>query len=148
MTVLVRDCGFLPDDWDAGYVPLAALADRPGWAGVDLPTPDLGRREWQRLCRLLPELGLVRIRFRHFADVAALDLARAIRAQGYRARLRAHGAVLAGLYTLARRAGFDEIELDRDQARLQPAEHWRNETGWSPAPRRRGGARELGAGSS
>lgn len=146
MTVLVKDGGFVPEDWGVGYVPLAALSNRPGWVGVDISAPDLGRRQWARLCRLLPELGLVRIRFRHFADVAALDLARAIRAQGYEGRLRGHGAVLAGLYTLARRAGFDEIELDRAQARLQPAEHWRFEPTWSPA-RRRGGAWGLGVGA-
>ncbi len=138
MTVLVKDWGFVPDDWNAGYVPLAALANRPGLVGVDLNSPELGRRDWARLCQLLPELGLVRIRSRHFADVAALDLARAIRATGYQRRLRAHGAVLAGVYTLARRAGFDEIELDCEQARLQPAEHWRFETAWSPARRRAG----------
>ncbi|MCB1388575.1 MAG: DUF934 domain-containing protein [Rhodobacteraceae bacterium] len=145
MTVLVKDCGFVPDDWTTGYVPLRALSDAPGSIGVDLSIPELGRGDWARLCALLPELGLVRIRLRHFADVAALDLARAIRAQGFEGRMRAHGAVLARLYTLARRAGYDEIELDREQARLQPAEHWRNETGWSPA-RHRGGARPLGAG--
>ena len=144
MSVLVRDGGFVPEDWTQGYVPLPALCDHPGGAGVDLRTPELGARDWARLCRLLPELGLVRIALRHFADVAALDLARAIRAQGYAGRLRAHGAVLAGLYTLTRRAGFDEIELDPEQARLQPAEHWRFEPGWSPAGRR-GGMRPQGA---
>jgi len=143
MSVLVKDWGFVPEDWTQGYVPLWALSDHPGGAGVDLRTPEIGARDWARLCALLPELGLVRIELRHFADVAALDLARAIRAEGYAGRLRAHGAVLAGLYTLTRRAGFDEIELDRDQARLQPAEHWRFEASWSPA--RRGGDRPEGA---
>ena len=138
MTVLVKDWGFVPDDWNTGYVPLAALSNRPGRVGGDLSSPDLGRGEWARLCQLLPELGLVRIRFRHFADVAALDLARSIRARGYAGRLRAHGAVLAGLYTLSRRAGFDEVALDCEQARLQPAEHWRYETTWSPTRRRAG----------
>ena len=135
MTVLVRDGEFVADDWRAGYVPLAALSDHPGQAGVDLPSAELARADWERLCALLPELGLVRIRLRHFGDVAALDLARAIRMRGWRGRLRAHGAVLASLYTLARRAGFDEVELDADQARLQPAEHWRFEPGWSPVRR-------------
>ncbi len=146
MTVLVRDTGFAPDDWRTGYVPLAALADRPdseGPVGADLSSPALSQHDWQRLCALLPHLGLVRIRLRDFGDVAAFDVARAIRAQGYDGRLRAHGAVLARLYTMTRRAGFDEVELDRRQARMQPAEHWRNEPGWHPAPRRRG-AGDLG----
>ncbi|WP_168192110.1 DUF934 domain-containing protein [Pararhodobacter marinus] len=139
MTILVKDGGFMPEDWQAGYVPLAALSNAPGQAGVDLSTPQLGREEWARLCRLLPQIGLVRVKMRHFGDVAALDLAQAIRRTGYRGRLRAHGAVLARIYTMARRAGFDEIELDPEQARLQPAEHWRNVPDWSPA-RRGGGA--------
>ncbi|MFN4098645.1 MAG: DUF934 domain-containing protein [Pararhodobacter sp.] len=135
MTILVRDGGLVPDDWRAGYVPLAALSDQPGGVGVDLYTPDLTRAQWLRLCAVLPELGLVRIRLRHFGDVAALDVARAIRTRGYTGRLRAQGAVLASLYTLLRRAGFDEVELDPEQARLQPAEHWRYDPGWSPARR-------------
>ena len=139
MNILVKDGGFVPDDWQAGYVPLAALSNTPGQAGVDLSSPRLDRDQWARLCRLLPQIGLVRVRMRDFGDVAALDLAQAIRRSGYRGRLRAHGAVLARIYTLARRAGFDEIELDPEQARLQPAEHWRNVPDWSPA-RRSGGA--------
>ncbi len=135
MAVLVSDTGFRMDDWAWGYVPLAALADQPCRqepAGVDLSSPALSRHDWDRLCRLLPQLSLVRVRLRHFGDTAALDLAREIRARGYVGRLRAHGAVLARLYTLLRRSGFDEVELDRDQARMQPAEHWRYERGWQP----------------
>lgn len=136
MTMLVSDAGLRMDDWAWGYVPLAALADQPcrqGPAGVDLSSAALSRPDWDRLCRLLPKLSLVRVRLRHFGDTAALDLAREIRARGYDGRLRAHGAVLARLYTLLRRSGFDEVELDRDQARMQPAEHWRFEPGWQPA---------------
>lgn len=132
MVVLVRDGGFGPEDWVKGYVPLAAMSNDPDGIGLDLSTPALSRAQWARMVRLLPEVGLVRIRLRDFGDLYAFDLARAIRQTGYRGGLRAHGAVLARAYTLARRAGFDEIELDARQARLQPAEHWRNEAGWSP----------------
>ncbi len=142
MTVLVTDAGFVPDTWRDGYVPLSALSDHgglPGRRGVEIGSPELTRSDWARLCRMLPLLDLVRVRLRHFGDTAALDLASAVRAQGYAGRLRAHGAVLAGLYTLARRSGFDEVELVREQARLQPCEHWRNEIGWHPVARRGGG---------
>lgn len=136
MSVLVTDKGFNGDDWRGGYVPLAALSDQVGGCGLDLDTPQLTRRDWARLCRLLPQLGLIRVRLRDFGDLAALDLARALRAEGYRGRLRAHGAVLAVFLTMLRRSGFDEVELDCEQARLQPAEHWRVEEGWTPAPPR------------
>ncbi len=136
MTVLVKDKTFVPDDWHAGYVPLAALTDWPDGVGVDLSSPELGARDWARLAMLLPRLELVRIRLRHFGDLAALDLAHAIRAAGYDGRLRAHGAVLARAYTLIRCSGFSEVELDHAQASRQPAEHWRLDSAWQPIPRR------------
>ena len=138
MAVLVTDSGFRPDDWRHGYVPLAALSALPdltGTAAVDLSAPVLSRDDWARLCVALPRLSLIRVRLRHFGDMQALDLARAIRAHGYARRLRAHGAVLAQAYTLVRRAGFDEVELDRDQARRQPPEHWHNNPAWQPRSR-------------
>lgn len=142
MALLVRDRGFLPEDWRHGYLPLAALSDNPGGSGVDLPDPDLSATEWRRLRGLLPGLGLVRLGARHFGDLAALDLAREIRAQGYRGRLRIHGAVLARDLTMIRRAGIDEVELTPEQARLQPAEHWHYRSDWLPD------ARGQGAGAS
>ena len=119
-------------------MPLAALSAQPDQAGpvaVDLPSPDLDPADWARLCAALPRVAMIRVRLRHFGDVRALDLARAIRAQGYDGRLRAHGAVLAQAYTLTRRAGFDEVALDRDQARRQPPEHWHNNPFWRPRSR-------------
>ena len=136
MVVLVRDKRFVPDDWRTGYVPLAAMADWPDGVGADLSSPALTPHDWARLEVLLPRLDLVRIRLRHFGDIAALDLAHRIRAAGYAGRLRAHGAVLARAYTLMLRAGFDEIELDHRQAARQPAEHWRLDHDWQPLTRR------------
>lgn len=137
MAVLVKESGFVPDDWGEGYVPLAALArgpgcNMPGALGVDLSSPELEPGGWQRLCEARERIGLIRVRLREFGDLAAFDLARALRAEGYAGRLRAHGAVLAGFYTLTRRAGFDEVELAPLQAGLQPGEHWRNERHWQP----------------
>lgn len=137
MTVLVTDKGFEQDNWRDGYVPLCAasgLGEVRNATGIDLPTPILSPPEWQRLRGLLPDTRLVRVALRHFGDTQALDLARDLRTLGFRGRLRAHGAVAARFYTLLRRSGFSEIELDARQARLQPVEHWRNETGWNPGP--------------
>jgi uncharacterized protein (DUF934 family) len=136
MRVLVTDDGFAPDDWNDGYVPLAAISDDTvrGFAlGVDLKTPELTPHEWERLGTVLSRAGLVRICVRNFGDLDAYALATALRSKGYMGRLRAHGAMLARCYTLARRAGFDEVELALDQARLQPRELWRNVPGWKPS---------------
>lgn len=139
MGVLVKESGFVADDWGDGYVPLSALSNAAigvarGAVGVDLSSPELEPGSWQRLCEARERIGLIRVRLREFGDRAAFDLARALRAEGYSGRLRAHGAVLAGFYTLTRRAGFDEVELAPMQAGLQPGEHWRNERDWSPRP--------------
>lgn len=139
MTVLVTDAGIAQDDWRYGYIPLAAVARRPDLAiplGIDLPDPALDAKERARLRALLPHAGLIRIALRQFGDTAALALARDLRLAGFHARLRAHGAVAARFYTMLRRSGFSEIELDARQARLQPEEHWCNAPDWLPAEQR------------
>ena len=150
MTVLVTDTGFAPDDWIDGYIPLVALSDTPDELyslGIDLTRPELDQRDLDRIKRVLPRTGLIRIFVRSFGDTSALTLARSLRDAGYEGRLRAHGAMLARFYTFARRAGFDEVELTPVQARMQPREHWRNELDWTPVyrvPRPRGSAKYSG----
>jgi len=137
MVILVTDTGFHPDDWRDGFVPLAAVSPQVGATigrlAVDLADPECTPASWLRLRRLLPRIALIRIRLRHVGDTAGYDLATSLRRAGFRGRIRAHGAVLAGHYTLARRAGFTEIELQPHQAQRQPREHWQNTACWSPA---------------
>lgn len=137
MVILVTDTGFHPDDWRDGVVPLAAVSDQTdgtvGKLAIDLSDPACSPAGWARLNALLPRTVLFRIRLRHVGDTAAYDLATSLRRAGFKGRLRAHGAVLAGHYTLIRRAGFTEIELQPHQAQRQPCEHWTNIPGWSPA---------------
>ena len=128
MSILVTDAGFHPDDWTGGFMPAAALTDRP-WAvglGVDLaadadPAP---------LVPHFPAIGLIRIRLPHFAAQDGFALAQRLRRLGYARRLRAEGHVLADQYTLARRAGFDEVEISAALALRQPEEHWRFLGNW------------------
>ena len=138
MTVLVTDTGFAQDDWTDGFIPILAVAGVPDLSrrlGLDLASPVLMPRDWSRLRTILPQVGLIRVALRHFGDGTALELARDLRAIGFRGRLRAHGAVAARFYTLLRRSGFSEVELDTRQARLQPAEHWCNENArWPMIP--------------
>ena len=49
---------------------------------------------------------------------------------GYAGRLRASGHVLADQYAMARRCGFDEVEIDDDMAARQPEAQWRARADW------------------
>ena len=136
MRIIVTDRGHCPDDWRGGFMPLDALSNAPeadiAPLAVEVDTRDLSPRQWRRLLKVSPRLSLVRIRLAGFGDALAFELARRLRAAGYEGRIRGHGAVLAQHYTLARRAGFSEIELNSLQARLQPPEHWQDVALWMP----------------
>lgn len=114
-TVIVTDRGFGPDDWTGAAAEVAELA--PG----DDPRGLAGR---------LDGLRLVRIAFPGFADGRGFTLARQLRAMGYDGRLRAVGHVLADQYAMARRAGFDEVEIDAALAARQPEDQWLARADW------------------
>ncbi len=123
MSILVTDAGFRADDWTGPFLPLGALdslAD-PSAAAADLAPAD----DPARLAPWLGRLGMVRVRFPHFADGRGFTLGVRLRRMGYGGRLRAHGHVLADQFRLVRRAGFDEVEISAELARRQPEEHWR-----------------------
>ncbi|WBU58424.1 DUF934 domain-containing protein [Paracoccus sediminicola] len=67
---------------------------------------------------------MIRIAFPSFADGRGFTIARRLRVAGYRGRLRAAGHVIADQFPMARRSGFDEVEIDYDLARRQPWEQW------------------------
>lgn len=114
-TVIVTDRGFAPDDWTGAAAEMAELA--PG----DDPRALAGR---------LDALRLVRIAFPGFADGRGFTLARQLRAMGYAGRMRAVGHVLADQYAMARRAGFDEVEIDAALAARQPEDQWLARADW------------------
>jgi uncharacterized protein (DUF934 family) len=49
---------------------------------------------------------------------------------GYRGRLRAHGPLIADQYAMARRSGFDEVEIPDDLAARQPEDQWLFRADW------------------
>jgi uncharacterized protein (DUF934 family) len=49
---------------------------------------------------------------------------------GFKGRLRAKGHILADQYAMARRVGFDEIEISKDLATRQPVEQWAYRADW------------------
>jgi len=128
MSVIVTDAGFQDDDWSHGFIPLADLAahgDVPCLA-VDLESD----ADPEALRERLGGIDLIRIRFTHFADGRGFTLARQLRRMGFGGRLRAFGHVLADQYTMARRVGFDEVEISAGLATRQPQEHWLFRSDW------------------
>lgn len=112
MSVIVRDDGFHADDYAGDRAVDIASDTRPE------NLPDVSGAD------------LVRVAFPAFSDGRGFTLARALRAQGYRGRLRAKGHVIADQYTMARRVGFDEVEISDELAARQPAEQWLFRANW------------------
>lgn len=116
MNVIVRDSGFGADDWTGEFDGTAALDLT---SDTDPETLEFGA-----------DTQLIRIDFPSFADGRGFTLARLLRLRGYRGRLRATGHVIADQYAMARRSGFDEVEIDADLAARQPEDQWIARANW------------------
>jgi uncharacterized protein (DUF934 family) len=73
---------------------------------------------------------MIRIDFPSFADGRGFSIARALRRKGFTGRLRAKGHVIADQYAMARRSGFDEVEISDDLAARQPEGQWLARADW------------------
>ena len=104
MSVIVRDDGFTTDG---------------GRVWLDLP-PDTAPEALAPL-RHMPA---IRIRFDSFADGRGFTLASLLRRAGFSGRLRAFGPLIADQYAMARRSGFDEVEIPDEIAARQPEALW------------------------
>ena len=124
MTILVTDAGFGPDIANAAFVPLDRAED--GDTALDI-APDI---DPERLPDIAARATALRIGFPSFADGRGFTLARRLRLLGFAGHLRAQGHVLADQYAMARRAGFDAVEIDTDLAARQPEEQWRFRADW------------------
>ena len=123
MSVIVTDAGFAP----AVAVDAVTLADLPTNRGVvDLANTD----DPSLLKDHLGGLTLIRIAFPAFNDGRAFTIARRLREMGYAGTLRALGPVIADQYAMARRLGFDEVEIPDDLATRQPADQWQYRADW------------------
>ena len=126
MTVLIRDDGFSADDWPYGFTKNRDEICGDNGAALDLP----GDADPSDLQSQLNSIGLIRIDFPRFDDGRGFTLARRLRLMGYKRRLRAHGPLLADQYAMARRAGFDEIEVSDGHAKRQPEPSWLFRSDW------------------
>ena len=123
MTVIVTDKGFASDDWDGEF---AALNDaRPGVA-IDLASSN----DPVELAGRLDETPMIRVDFPSFADGRGFTIARQLRLMGFKGRLRARGHVIADQFAMARRSGFDEVEISEEMAERQPESHWLFRANW------------------
>lgn len=105
--MIVTDSGFAPDDRDCNWTEVVA----------DEGLPSI-------------EEKAIRIRFDSFADGRGFTIARQLRTMGFTGRLRAAGPLIADQYAMARRAGFDEVEIPDEHALRQNEAQWLARANW------------------
>ncbi len=124
MSVIVTDMGFAPDDWQGGFTPLAEAG--PETTALDLPDDT----DPATLAGRLANVMMIRVDFPVFSNGRGFSIARQLRLMGYAGRLRARGHVIADQYAMARRSGFDEVEISDDLAARQPEQDWLFRADW------------------
>ena len=125
MTVIVTDSGFAADDWKVGFRETESRPANDCPQGIDLASDT----DPETLVGLT-NAPMIRIDFPSFADGRGFTLATRLRQLGYNGRLRAKGHVIADQYAMARRSGFDEVEIDEALATRQPEDQWLRRSDW------------------
>ena len=123
MSVLVNDTGFSAAP-EVTAVTLADLANHQG--ALDLANTD----DPALLDGHLGNISLIRVAFPAFSDGRGFTIGRRLRMMGYTGTLRAHGHIIADQYAMARRVGFDDVEISDDLALRQPADQWQFRADW------------------
>lgn len=124
MSVIVTEAGFAADDWAHEFLPFDVF-----WSGQDLPEDGLSvefpnDREPADLLPWLDRVELIRVAFPAHTDGRGFSIAHRLRELGYTGRLRAAGPLIADQFRMARRVGFDEVELPDAMAERQPEAQW------------------------
>ena len=128
MSILVQDTGFSNDDWNQPIYALDALpANTPNTPYAIDVSSDAEPRD---LAEHLDTVAMVRVDFPSFADGRGFTIARQLRDMGFSGRLRARGHVNSDQYGMARRSGFDEVEISHDLAERQPEPEWLRRANW------------------
>ncbi|SHJ93039.1 protein of unknown function [Shimia gijangensis] len=124
MTIIVTDTGFGTETWTQGFVPTNEAANDVVSLDVTSDTDPATLKD--RLCGV----GMIRVDFPSFADGRGFTIARQLRLAGYQGRLRAKGHLISDQYAMARRSGFDEVEISDDLAARQPEAEWLFRADW------------------
>lgn len=121
MTQLINDTGFVADDLTLTFTPLGEAAN--DIAAIDVPA-DADPND-------VPlNASVIRIAFPSAADGRGFTIGRMLRLRGFEGRLRAYGHVISDQYAMARRTGFDEVEIPDDLAARQPEADWIFRADW------------------
>lgn len=112
-TTLVNDDGFLPSTPFSGSI-------------HDIFPGD----DHAQTLPKMHDYAMIRIHFEDFSDGRGFSIARQLREQGYNGHLRAYGHVIADQYTMARRSGFDDVEISAALAARQTAAQWKFRSNW------------------
>lgn len=122
MSILVKDTGFTQDDWVEPFITLEAANDA---SALDVPSDT-----YPADIPLCEGLHMIRVDFPSSADGRGFTIAQQLRLRGFTGRLRARGHVLADQYAMARRSGFDEVEISDELAARQPQDQWQFRAKW------------------
>ncbi|SEW16913.1 protein of unknown function [Cognatiyoonia koreensis] len=125
MNVIVTDSGFSSDDWSKGFADMTQTIANDCCRGVDVPSDALP----DAMADLIGS-AMIRIDFPAPTDGRGFTLAAVLRRAGFKGRLRACGHILADQYAMARRSGFDEVEIDASLAERQPEAQWLARANW------------------
>jgi uncharacterized protein (DUF934 family) len=125
MSVIITDTGFAADDWAHGFRNADSRPANDCKSAVDLPSDTAPDALAQ-----FANAKMIRIDFPTSADGRGFTLASLLRGVGFQGRLRAKGHILADQYAMARRSGFDEVEIDDDLAARQPEPQWLARADW------------------
>ncbi|NRB00966.1 MAG: DUF934 domain-containing protein [Rhodobacteraceae bacterium] len=127
-SIIITDDGFAQEDWTQAFVTPEDLAanDAAPVVAVDL-TSDADLAPLQDR---LDRIDMVRVDFPSFSDGRGFTIARQLRRMGFDGRLRARGHVIADQYAMARRSGFDEVEISAELAARQPEDQWLRRADW------------------
>ena len=120
MSIIVTDNGFSSPDIED-----SATTHNPR-ATIDLPS-DFDPTQ------ITPELlqaRCIRIELPSFADGRGFTLATLLRRRRYTGHLRLFGHVLADQYAMARRSGFDDVQISDELAARQPEAQWQYRADW------------------
>lgn len=127
MTVIVTDTGFRKNTWEHGYHRFRELpTPLPRHLAVDFPS-DL---DPELLNTYLGRIELIRVEFSDFANGQGFTIARRLRLMEFQGHLRAKGHIIADQYAMARRCGFDDVEIDTTLAMRQPQDQWVFRSNW------------------
>ena len=127
--ILVRDTGFQDDDWRGEFIRWSGEDDHsllPDGAALEVENT----AQAENIVPAFERIALIRVAFPSHVDGRGFSLARHLRLLGFRGRLRACGRILADQYAMARRSGFDEVEIDPALAGRQPEEQWLFRANW------------------